>query len=267
MNILERLLQGIQAKQELERKAQEFEAEKAEREAKAVIARKVNSVREESAKESERNREIIETLERLSVRERLEAIRDGVWKVGNIYPIDEAYRQEGDHPTGYQLVSHYPAAIPILEKVRYTIMTQPSYASGHGGGPFSYTGLGRTGFSIEGYRYDAVTIMVQAGKHTPYSGETFVRLEAVSGLNSKDSYQKAEHLLYEGWSWEYMNLTPGGDTTHALKNTDISTPHFLEMLLTNYSHDIFKENRLPLQNEATAQKQLVVVREAGRIKG
>ncbi len=270
-------MHGIQAREEIERKAQISTAEKAELEAKAVIETKESDVRDENARQSVIKQEIKDALERYSVKERLEAIRDGVWKVGEVKPNDRTN-------DGLYLIHTYPAAVPIMVRGTWTVPTHESPASGSGGPKeWTYSGWTHNGFFKEGRRFDAVVIRARATAHKSPGSSKFTATSSNLVFDAGGGWYGLEPK--DNFDWHYVPMEYRGSFTenyrhfHGYGEIGINSPSYLEMVITDYCHDIItnkristayykitEHSRLPLQAEAEEQNNLIGLRQAGKIR-
>lgn len=278
MSFLERLLHGIQTREEIERKAQASAADKAEREARTIIAARESTLSEESTRQSVIAQEIKDTLERYSVKERLEAIRDGVWKVGEIRP-------NGSNNDGYYLIHTYPAAIPIMVRGTWTVPTYESPASGSGGPKeWTYSGWTHNGFFKEGRRFDAVVIRAKATTHKSPGSSKFTATSSKLVFDAGGGWYGPEPK--DNFDWHYVPMEYRSSFVENHKHfygygeIGVSSPSYLEMVITDYCHDIItnkrlstsfykftEHSRLPLEAQAEEQNNLMDLRQAGKIKG
>ncbi|GEM_PF-3802624 len=270
MGFIERLLQGIQGKAEAEQKlkAQALADDEAKRKSSESFAEIWLSEKKAEflAKTQFANRE----LERCRVIENLEAVRDGVWKVGEIKTIHKVMRTslgDGKGGTlagpieepiahGIELIHTYPAAIPIMEGITRTIETRESPASSGGGEMRTSTigGIGFTGEYRTGRGFDAVII----NAHASVYGSSGLILEAGSGLLDEQGYTKMARLednRYFDWHYSGLGYENNYPYNFGKGRMHITSPSDLEAVITNYCHEIIKNNRLPTQNEAVAQRK------------
>lgn len=289
MNFLERLLQGIQAKAQAEQIAKERAL--AEEEAKrktAEFSAEAEAVQRRArrlAEHTARARKTAELLERFSVRESLQATRDGVWKVGEIEPVyyepipyrynakGEKEMVEPDGPSfikGYCLKYSYPAPIPIYE---LGVAEERGYdVLGHGGSytykrPFYYV----AGYS-EGRKFDAVRITIP-----DYSDGASLRAinRCAEGTEEEEIFLhgrikgKSGDCQYGHFIMPYTgnySIYPDRSHTDPLLIKDPSGLAGLERILIDYCHAFTRANILPLQSEIQEQRRLVNLRRNGQIR-
>ncbi len=291
MNILERLLQDLQERGEIEGKTKALAAAKAAREAKAVADQQRNAVDEDKTRQLVVEQNIKDALERYSAIQRLKAVRDGVWKVGKIKPSGDTYNSSDWSYGGNVLVHTYPAAIPIMKPITHEIQYRESPASSGGGETKTGTIGGRafTGYYREGRGFDAVVIKVQASGYEVPKGSSDIIFHAGGGFlgpESEDNEPLGYHTDKDGFyvpgtpegnrlfTWHYISpearFNGGRENNYPFYLDEgeihLTSPSYLERIMTDYCYGIIKNNQLPTQMEAAAQRKLTKIRQAGKIR-
>lgn len=274
MHFLERLLRSIDAKVREEKQlliqASANEAVKHE----ITESFKEAMLREKRAKFLKNKELAKKELERYSVKERLEAIRNGVWKVGEIEEgIDNALVAGTFIPPGveycspgYYLIYSYPALIPIQG-----YFTKHRWYDSPPGAGFGYSDVHVpivNGFR-EGRRFDGLFIQFY---NRDYDNSVFA--EAVSRCPNDingyiiDRYSSLEGACLVQYEGEHKVYQPHPMFTAIYfqeREREICSPEELEDFLIDYSHRLIQDRRLPLQSEELMQRRLAAARQAGII--
>lgn len=272
MSFIERLLEGVQVKREeaQQRQALEIAAEEARRNDEEILTKGME--REQQVMQARERQRLEGVLGKFSVKERLEAIRDGVWKVGEIEPIIERpytrYNAAGkpqlilpaEPPIlqGYCLRYSYPVIIPIWKWDKAVVME--TYSAVNGRGSYSIPQIVVTGY-CEAENFDAVYITADQSRDE-------VNLSAISRCEPEYPWKKHSGI---------RNLKDGVGSMHFLPNDyypqtspvdgfHISTPDVLGKVIIDYCYEMIRNNRLPLQSEGEMQRSLVAARRDGRIR-
>lgn len=275
MSFIEKLLQGIDARFDEEQ-------ERSRREIAAGIAR----IKDEDAITKERERELQEgsyfdpkerqrlkrVLERFSVKERLEAIRDGVWKAGEVQPY-YVHHISGGEPviykppvlSGYELEYRYPAVV----HTKHPIAAMSGVWGRHEGNAVSGVSYGFSGGAVihgftEGENIDHILIAADFNQN---GVKDSVWLSAASRL-AVDSFENIGGLLPDSESNKlpksvdlmrfnaeeaYGYLHPEAERFIA-GFWRIKTPVILEELLVDWCYELTNRGRLPLQSQKTNEE-------------
>lgn len=292
MNILERLLQGIRTREQAEQqlkllKLQASIEEETKRRtfelsaAAEAVQRRARRLDEHTA----RAHKTADLLERFNVRESLQAIRDGVWKVGEIEPVyyepipfyynaqGERKIVEPDGPPfieGYLLKYSYPAPIPIYE---WGEVEKSGYSVINFGGSHTYKQQYTyvAGYS-EGRKFDAVRIII-----LDYSDGASLRAinRCAEGTNEEETFLHGRIKdVFGDYTYRHFimpdtgnyTIYPDRSHTHPLLIKDPSDLAGLERILIDYCHAFTRANILPLQSEIQEQRRLVNLRRNGQIR-
>lgn len=287
MNFLERLMQGIDARfdGEQERQGREIAIEIARKEAEVLLVKERDKRLQKGAYFDPKERQKLEgTLTRFSVKERLEAIREGVWNVGEVKP-DYLQHYSGGEPViykppilgGYKLEYRYPAVV----HTKYPIAAKSGVWERHEGNAVSGVSYHMVGGAVihgftEGENIDHILI---AADFNQDGAKDSVWLSAVSRL-AVDSFDDIGGLL------------PGSESNKLPKSIDlmkfnaeeayrylhpeaerfiagfwrIKTPVILEELLVDWCYTLTNRGRLPLQSQKTNEEvRREVVRKSDKL--
>lgn len=271
MNFLERLMQGIDARfdGEQERQRREIVAEIAKREAEMALVKEREKRSQEGSFVDPKQRQKLEAvLQRFSVKERLEAIRDGVWKVGEVEPDYAKHTAIYKPPVlnGYNLEYRYPALGHTEHPIAYGEgWTYTSESAINGRGSFRVPGAAIFGFA-EGENIDFIQIVAD-WNHDAVELVAASRLEVgtvqerggLAGLSSSEEFELpiCRDLIRfhpaETYHYHHPEVFVMGFS--------IDTPVILEELLVDWCYELTKGGRLPLQSQKTKEE---VGREVGR---